>query len=170
MGSKTVPLSVRISHEDAEFLAKLEVDNAKTPSDKVRAIIAERRKFAPEGLSYSQVLSWLEGSLAPILLKLRDVQNREKEYSEVVRIAAEWLPDLLAHFLIEAKSVQNKQGLAKLEADITDKAFRFIEAILRLGVTEEAPCIDKRAVSKRMTTSIELVKVIQSRLQEQTGE
>lgn len=170
MGSKTVPLSVRISHEDAEFLAKLEVDNAKTPSDKVRAIIAERRRLAPEGHSYSQVLSWNESSLAPMLLKLREIQNREKEYSEVIRIAAEWLPDVLAHFLIEGKNVQDKQGLAKLEADITDKVFRLIEATLRLGVTEESPCIDKRAISKRIATSIELVKVIQNRLQKQTGE
>lgn len=170
MGLKTVPLSVRISHEDAEFLANLDVDNAKTPSDKVRAIIAERRRLAPEGNSYGQVLSWIEGSLAPILLKLREAQNREKEYSEVIRITAEWLPDLLAHMLIDGKKVQDKQGLAKLEADITDKTFRLIEAILRLGVTDEAPCIDKRAVSRRIATSIELVKVIQSRLQKQTGE
>jgi hypothetical protein len=34
--AKTVPLSVRVSHEDAEFIANLYIGDAVTPSDKVR--------------------------------------------------------------------------------------------------------------------------------------
>ena len=44
MSSKTVPLSVRISHDDAEYIAGLKIDDALTPSDKVRAIIRDARK------------------------------------------------------------------------------------------------------------------------------
>ena len=169
--SKTVPLSVRIPHEDAEFLARLEVDNAKTPSDKVRAIIAEHKRHSLEGdPSYSQALLWIEGIIAPISLKLRETQNKEQAHSELIRVVMEWLPDLLAHILAEGRKVQNKAALEKLEANFVDKVFRLIESVLRMGVTNESPCIDKRAIEKRIATSVQLVDVIKTRLQQKAGD
>lgn len=167
---KTVPLSVRISHEDAEFLARLEIDKAKTPSDKVRAIIAEHRRHTLAGQpSYSQVLSWITEILAPVSMKLRENQSRERSYSELFRFVDEWLPDLLALYLTEGKAVQDRQGLDKLEGELFDKVFRLIESVLRMGVTEHSPSIDQKAISKRITTTIQLVEVIKNGLQERRG-
>ena len=169
--SKTVPLSVRISHEDAEFLAGIGVDNAKTPSDKVRAIISQHRRQSLVGKpSYVQVLSWLEEILDPVSLKLREVQNQEKKHSELIHIVLEWLPNLMAYLLTAGKVANDGKSITILESELSDKIFRLIESILRLGVTEESPCIDKAVISNRMRTIIDLVEVIQGRQKREKGE
>ena len=53
MASKTVQISARISNEDAEFLSKLTINGAKTPSDKLRAIITQTRKRSIEIQDYT---------------------------------------------------------------------------------------------------------------------
>ncbi len=168
---KTVPLSVRISHEDAEYLARLETENSKTPSDKVRAIIAERRRLSlDEQSSYVQVCSWLENILNPTSLTLKEIQNQEEQHSELIRIVLERLPELFAYILATGNVVQSKQDLAKLERELSERVFRLIESILRLGVTEKSPCIDKKAISSRIGPSMEILEVIQNRLKKEKGE
>ncbi len=169
--AKTVPLSVRIPHEDAEFLAGLKIDKATTPSDKVRAIIsAHKKQSLVEGKpSYGEALNWVDDVLAPISLSLREIQNQENTYSELIRSVAEWLPDFLACYLNEGRAAKNIETMEQFEADLCDKLFRFIESVLRMGVIEEAPCIDRNAISKRIGTSVQLVEVIQHRLTQQRG-
>ena len=43
-GSKSVPLSVRVSPDDARFISQIDIAGAATPSDKVRALLADARK------------------------------------------------------------------------------------------------------------------------------
>ena len=50
--AKTVPISVRVSNEDAEFIATLQIDNAVTPSDKVRSLIKEAKQKKERVVSY----------------------------------------------------------------------------------------------------------------------
>lgn len=163
--SKTVPLSVRISHEDAEFLAQFEVENAKTPSDKVRAIISERRKRSlVKQPTFSDAYHLVEEVLAPISLKLKALENQENSHSELVHLIDEWLPSLLVLVFSKGKGVQDGADYERYESELFDKVFRLIESVLRMGVTEQSPNIDKAAVSKRLTSSLELFDVIKKRL------
>lgn len=164
--SKTVPLSVRISHDDAEFLAELKIEGATTPSDKLRGLIAERKKQSLQGFEYDQVFTSLQTNLDKVIPILRQVENKEGAHSEILKMMAESLPDLLAHLLADGKKINNKEDMAKLESQLADKFFLLIEMMLRLGVTSQSPCIDKEAISKRMGTSIELVQMIKSRLEQ----
>ena len=43
MPGKTVPLSVRVTDADAEFLARLDIAGATTPSEKLRALLTAER-------------------------------------------------------------------------------------------------------------------------------
>ena len=55
--------------------------------------------------------------------------------------------------------------LESLERGLADRAFLLIESVLRLGVTGEAPCYDRKAIAKRMPQVVELVQLIASRPQ-----
>lgn len=158
---KTVPLSVRIPYEDAEFLAELNLDSAATPSDKVRSIISQYRVSTINGNDgYKEVLGSLNELLGPKLNHLKQLQYDNDVHSELFRILAEWLPDMLAHFLSGSKKVDSVEGLKKLESNLCDKVFALMESVLRLGVTTTAPCIDDAAILKRVDRSIELVDAI----------
>ena len=41
---RSVPLSVRVAPEDADFISRVEIAGAETPSEKVRALLAEARR------------------------------------------------------------------------------------------------------------------------------
>ena len=43
MSSKSTPLSFRVSDEDAEFLAGLQLPGAVTPSEKLRVLVTRAR-------------------------------------------------------------------------------------------------------------------------------
>ena len=162
---KTVPLSVRISHDDAAFLAELKIEGATTPSDKLRGLIAERKKQSLQGDEYDLILASLEANLGRVIPVLRHVENDQNAHSEILKMVAESLPDMLAHLLAQGRKVKDKNDMAKLESQIADKFFLLIEMMLRLGVTSQSPCIDKEAISKRIGTSVELVQMIKSRLE-----
>ena len=65
--SKTVSISARISHEDAEFLSSLTIEGATTPSDKLRALLADARQRHAGLQDYSSNLSHSNAQLGPVL-------------------------------------------------------------------------------------------------------
>ena len=64
--SRSVPFSARISTEDAAFIAGLEIDGAHTPSDKLRALLAEARKRRQGSGDYESSLQLAMDWLQPL--------------------------------------------------------------------------------------------------------
>ena len=75
MSNKAVPLSVRISENDAAFLAGLDLPEATTPSDKIRALIWEARQRHQGGQVYGEAIQFQEDLLAPFLRQLLQLGN-----------------------------------------------------------------------------------------------
>ena len=163
MASKTVPLSVRISDDDADFLARLVVPGAITPSDKLRAIITETRRRQEGSSDYAGCLAMLQEMLAPTLRRVRELNNRENTQSELLSRLADWLPEAMAWFVTGAppsKAKDDAPRLEALEAGLADRVAALLEAFLRLGVTSQAPCYDKSAVARRLGPVLELAEII----------
>jgi hypothetical protein len=167
MSGKSIPLSVRVSDEDAEFLAALEIEAALTPSEKLRALIARARAEAGEGRSFEAALARLRAQLEPTaqLLRARELEGRGR--SQLIHEVLQALPDLAA-FLVAgpAPATRSRQeDLAAFEQGVADRAFRLAEAVLRLGVTDKAPCYNPDVVAQGATGTLELSRVILSRRQ-----
>ena len=158
--TRSVPISARIPSEDAVFLAALKIDGAITPSDKLRAIIAHARRLHEGQDDYNASLTWLGDLLAPALARIRAVEHGARLRSELVSSSAEWLPQMLALFLAYRDGGASKKGLLELEKALADHAFHFVESLLRLGVTMEAPCYDKGLISDRMEPALNLTRII----------
>ncbi|MDR2507856.1 MAG: hypothetical protein LBD67_07680 [Candidatus Accumulibacter sp.] len=169
-------VGVRFPLSDIEWLASLSMKDALTPSDKIRAIVAEARR-RNEGLGdYEAALSWLRDLLAPAISAIKGREFRSENpgmHSELVALAAEWLPQTLALLLAqgapergqgEGQEKQERQDNAEMlmafEVQLARRAFQFCESLLRLGVGRSAPCYDSEIIRSGLPRIIELAEVV----------
>jgi hypothetical protein len=163
MPSKSITISARIAHEDAEFLSQLKINGAATPSDKLRALITEARKRKEQPRDYGGCLAMIQEMLAPVVTRVRQAELAEKAHSELLTRTFEWLPEMVAYLLAappaEGASWPIEQ-LAEYEQGLADRLFRLVTALLQLGVTPECPCYCGDAVARRMAPVLDLADVI----------
>ena len=159
--SKNVPLSVRVSEEDAEFIARLQVSGATTPSDKIRAMLAEARRRHEGVQDFEGALTMLEDLLAPVLHRLQGAEVEQRLHSELLSHVAHWLPELVALLLTAFNGVKRleREHLQELESEVADRIFRLIEDILRMGITRECRGYDPTVVARRMGPVLELAEL-----------
>jgi hypothetical protein len=163
MTAKSIPLSVRVSEDDAEFLAVLEMPGAVTPSEKLRGLIEQARARHAEGRTYESSLALVRELLEPVAQTLRAREMASRQRSELIADTLYWLPDLLAYLMTGPATRGNKtdaRDLIEFESGVAQRIFHFIEAVLRLGVTSKAPCYQPELVSQGLAGSLELAQLI----------
>ncbi len=163
MPDKSVSLSVRLTADDAAFLAGYDPPGATTLSEKVRTFIAEARQRRAGSESYVDSLSYTEGLMAPAMRRLREIEAAHDMHSELLLALGHWLPDATATLISSVPASEGEGGaeeLRKLEAKLADRIFALIEQVLRLGVTGESPCYDPAVVVRRASTVVELSEII----------
>jgi hypothetical protein len=160
---KTVPLSVRVTQDDAEFISRLEIAGAATPSDKVRALLADARKRQDGFRDYPGCLAMVQEILGPMMHQLREAEHREEVHSELVLELTQWMPETLAFLLTSLREADDRDHLQKFEQGVAERLFRLLENVLRMAVTSECHGYDREVVRKRMPPVIELVDVIRKR-------
>jgi hypothetical protein len=166
MTAKSIPLSVRVSEDDADFLAALELPGAASPSEKLRALIVEARRRHAEGRTYEASLALVRELLEPLSPTLRARELSSRQRSELIADTLYWLPDLVAFLMAGPGKSAAKGGdareLVEFEAGVAHRIFRFVEAVLRLGVTAKAPCYDPGVVTAGIGGTLELAQLVLS--------
>ena len=71
-----IPISVRISQEDADFIAELKIEGANTPSEKIRELLTQARLAHSQTHDYGTALAAQEQFFQ---VARRDVLHAEKE-------------------------------------------------------------------------------------------
>ena len=163
MPSKMVNISARISHEDAEFISGLDIDGTKTPSDKLRAIIADARKRSRRFQDYSGCYQMIQEIMMPVVEAVRKAELENRIHSELISRIIEWLPDVLAYIVSTAPSSEKPKStepLNNLEQGVADRVFIMIESVLQLGITQRCPCYDESAIARRISPVLDLSNVI----------
>src|SRR5262249_23116560 len=94
-------LSARIPTEDMEWLAGLNIQGAVSPSDKLRALISQMRGQHEGTLDYESSLAWLRDLVAPFATRLKAFEHQQRMHSEVLSLATEWVPQMMAALLAE---------------------------------------------------------------------
>jgi hypothetical protein len=157
---QSIPFSVRLPHEDAEFIASLEIKGAKTPSDKIRAIIAKAREEDNSEQDYKNVLRQVQDMFIPALDKLREDELKKGEHSELLRILSEWLSETCAFFIYSLSADKKSTSLNSIEKGVADRIFTLFERVMRMGVTTEAPCYNKTIIKEHLAPVLELSGII----------
>ena len=164
--AKTIPISLRVSHEDAEFIANLQMDGAITPSDKVRSIIRNAKKQNERIVSYEGCLKIAHEALKGLTQKVKATELEAKHHSELVNMFNDWITESFAYVASASNEMEEgKLGLEQLEDGISERVFRLFEVVARMGVTSNAPCYDKEIVTKGFVLISELTHIINQRIE-----
>ncbi len=163
MTKKTIPISLRISEEDAEFINSLRIEGAQSPSEKVRALIQDARHRQEYGSLYSLAQEMFNDEKESI----RVHEFREGTHSELLSLYVNWLIESFAHFGAYASKLQSEENgktFNTLEKEVTDRIYRLIDSTLRMTVTERAPCYNADLLREKYKEIQELTKVISSQI------
>lgn len=174
MAHKSIPLSFRVSDEDAEFLSRLDLPGASTPSEKLRVLIGEARRRAGNDADYAGCLREAQALLEPVRAQLREAELKTDAHSELVMQTLDWLPELLAFVMASARrSVQSEPDsdrLKALEQGLAERIARMASAQLRLGITEQEPNYDPKVVKTRLDPVLDVAEFLLSKRRRDAGE
>lgn len=161
--SKTVTISARISQEDAEFISQIHLGDAKTPSDKLRALVSEARRRSLHEEDFRGHLKMFQDMIGPVKANISETELAENIHSEVVSRTLEWIPDMLAFVLSSTttkEKTMSKEQLTQLEAGLTERIFRLLDATMQLALTNPSPCYRSSVIQDRATSLTSLLSLI----------
>lgn len=160
---KSVPISVRVSPEEAEFIARLQIQGATTPSEKLRAIIGQARKLEEAPADYSIALMDATQALSPVFRLLQEAETEQQRYSALVAMVRDWLPDMLAYVStlgLQRDDMHAPDALQVFESGLADRLIRLVEALFQQAVTSQCQCYAPTVLSERKETIRELARII----------
>lgn len=165
--AKQQNVSARIPQEDAEFLAQLEIAGAKTPSDKLRAIIQAARLRHLASSDYESSIANMQDLLMPVNRRVRQLESSNSTHSELLLRVIEWLPDITALIVSASADVANNtanaeamENLLKLESDVADRVFRLTESVLQIAITKQSACYNSDLMRERIEPVLELAEIV----------
>src|SRR5258708_20057237 len=123
-------LSARSPTEDMEWLVGLDIQGAVSPSDKLRSLIGQMRRQQEGTLDYERSLGWLRDLVAPFVTAIRALEHHNRMHSEVLTLAPEWLPQVMATLLSErALARAAKPQAIDLEQILSQPRFPLLPSI-----------------------------------------
>jgi hypothetical protein len=154
-------VSARIPVDDLQWLATLEVQGASTPSDKLRALVAQLRRQHEGSMEYSASLQWMRDLVAPFATSIGAFEHRQGKHSELLRLISDWVPQLMAILIAENSLGREPQRKAQeIEEKLVARCVQLIMSFLRLGITPVADCYDPQVLERHLPQLIELSAVI----------
>jgi hypothetical protein len=162
MISKTVPLSVRVSDEDAAFLAQLDIADAKTPSEKLRAILASERRRHEGTQDPDTAIDLVQDMLRPAARRVRreEVEGRR---SDLVHMAYEEVPELAGLLMA---GPQSGKGLPEFEARLATQIANLAKHFIELGLFSRDRCYVDGVVNKHLPAVTEVVDLLKLKIAE----
>lgn len=170
MAGKTVPLSVRISDDDAEFLARMEVAGATTPSEKMRAVLAAERKRWEGSRDPVEAIEFVRDLLRPAQRSVRRLEAETHQSSDFILKLYERLPEILATAFIGPQGGKDAGALVAFEAQLLDQVFALLQETLELGLIVRSRCYDHGAIAARLEPVLELLDLIRLSRERRKGE
>ncbi|HRE42520.1 MAG TPA: hypothetical protein PKY87_00950 [Terricaulis sp.] len=154
---KTVPLSVRVSDDDAAFLASLEIAGAATPSEKLRAILAHTRQRA-EGVSdEAEGAEAFRASVRPSERRLRAWEIERGMRSDLVRKLYDRVPEMMATLAAGPSAQAARDGLPQFEDRLSIQAYALVEDLLELALASTNRAYDPDRLSTRVMAAFDVI-------------
>jgi hypothetical protein len=156
--SKTVPLSVRITDDDATFLTSLDIADAKTPSEKLRAILARERRRSEGTQDPVAAVDLVQDMLRPAHRRVRRCEEDGRR-SDLVHKAYGRVPEI-AGLLMAGPASDDPRSLAEFESRLAEKIASLSRDFMELGLFSHSRCYGDEAVKQNLPSLIELVELL----------
>ncbi|MCL2021365.1 MAG: hypothetical protein FWG81_04540 [Betaproteobacteria bacterium] len=152
-------VGVRFPVSDIEWLAGLQIKNAVTPSDKVRAIVAQARQQNSLYDDPQACLAWVREILSPLVIAAQAEEAQGHARCEILALLLEWLPSTLAALLVLAPEA-DRDALRQKEKIMLGRCFQLMEAVTRLALASPTQCHDPGAIRDNVLRISELAGVL----------
>lgn len=173
MPGKTVPLSVRVSDEDARFLASLDIEGAVTPSEKLRALLTSERRLREGGSDAADAEEMLEDLCRPAKRRIRKAEQATNTRSEVAQRLYDRVPKLAALALVGpslGEEGEEAAQLAEWESRWVEMTLALCEDVLHFGLVSEPRSFSGADMRERLAPIIELADLIKIADKQAKGE
>ncbi len=159
---KSATLSVRVDDDDAAFLAGLDLADARTPSEKLRALLRAEKQRQEKGGDRVEATDMFADMLQHARRRIRKIETEEGVRSEFLAKVYDRLPEIMAAAFVgpEEKAKDQKASIVRFETETLSHAFVFIQEILDLGLTTQNRCYDPAAIETRLEPVLEIVELI----------
>lgn len=162
-----------MTNEDLGMLSGLDVGDAVTPSDKIRALVRTAYRQSQGRRDLEEAIGLEEERFAPVLHQVRAREARHRMHSEFLLRTLTWLPDAnavaLASLAENGDHEGSAAGLEALEGALTEKVFTLVLAVLNGCLAPEANWYRGRPASVRLSAIIDVVRAL-DRIAPGTGE
>jgi hypothetical protein len=138
-------VAVRFPVSDIAWLAGLQIKTAVTPSDKVRAIVAQARQQNELYNDPQACLAWAREILSPLVMSMQSEEALGHARYEMLTLLLEWLPPTLTALLASVPQV-DRNALQQKEKILVGRCFQLMEAVIRLALASPTPCHDPDAI------------------------
>ncbi len=162
MSVQRIPLSVRISQEDADFISEVRIGDANTPSEKIRELLKQARLAHTQEQDYAGALASVERFLQAAKHHVLQAEQAHGVHSSVLARLFELLPDLLATLIADADADADKQALQVYEEKVMRRIVRLTDAVLQLAVIGKGAAYDDN-VLKHLDNTLQLAQVVAQR-------
>lgn len=167
---KSVQLSVRVSDEDALFLADLEVDGAVTPSDKLRAILRDARRRHQGHSDPAEGSLMLRDMAARSHRSVRRHEAKTGEKSQLISNLYERVPDIMAQLISGVGEGGGVEDFKNFENALREQVGLILKDFLTLGLVTPLRVIDEENYWAELKSVSELIELTQQIQQRKRGE
>lgn len=166
MAPKMHPTTIRLTEDDQSFLASLKIPGASTISDKMRALIEDRRLQQQAGRDFKSALMLANSLISPLSDSIKMAENEHQLHSQLVRRVLEWTPELLATLMAEgftdSGQSPGKADLIALENALAGHLSRLMDVTLQTYVARDTALYNTESLdTKRMAPMRRLCKLIE---------
>ena len=157
-------ISIRVPDEDFQWLLSLDEAGAKTPSEKLRALLARSRQ-QEAGMENPETCSaWLRALIQPFVDSISALERKQKSHSDLVSAVSESVPQIMATLASSRLSASDAPREAiEIEAVLAQQCFRLLTTLLRAAVTSVPAAYDKDVLDRYLPDIIEIAEIISTR-------
>lgn len=157
-------ISIRVPDDDFQWLLSLSDANGKTPSEKLRALLARSRQQAAGMTDPDLCAAWQRALIQPFLDSVNALERRQKMHSDLVGAVADCIPQLMTTLISSPIGPQNAEREAvEVEAVLAQQCFRLLTTLLRAAVTSVPATYDKHVLERYLPDIIEIASIISTR-------
>ncbi len=163
-------LSIRLPDEDFQWLLSLQEGSARTPSEKLRALL-QRVRQQEAGLSDPEhCAAWMRELVQAFIDKFAGLERQQKKHSDLLSAVASLTPQIMATLVAAAHSEESGERYAvDIEAQLAQQSFRLLATLLRAAVTSNPATYAPELYDRHLPDIIELAQIIASRKGKETN-
>ncbi len=159
MGNHRIPISVRISQEDSDFISNLQIEGAHTPSEKIRELLKQARLAHETVHDYDAALTHSEQFLQGARHQWLLLEKSLGVHSPILARAFELVPDLVASLGDVLPDEADINTLKQHEKQVLWRIIRLMDGVLQLAITGKGAGYDD-AVLGELANTLKLADIV----------